>query len=405
MSPHNSNRYLRAGMSVGNTMAMASHNIPRIAVVIPQYGPVGGAERFACEVTERMASTGRYEFHVYTNSWQATSGSPVVFHKVPIIKFPRSLRPWSFPWFARRAIESGQFDLVHSHDRIFRANVFSVHCVPHLNWVCSVRQKRVSIFDRTVTAVERRMMRSSAAEWFLPVSSLAMEAFRRTYSELHGQWRIMHPGVDATRFASPDREVCRREIRGRHGISDRDLLVLFVGMNFEVKGLDAILAALAKARTKANVRLLVVGRGNESKYRQLTHFYGIDAAVTFVGPQIAGLEQYYRAADIFIMLSLFDTFGMVVLEAMAAGLPVIVSPNVGAKDLVVEGKNGFVLPSAQDIDTAAERILQLRDPVRWIAMSANACHTAAQHDWDGLARQLEMIYQQVLDDKRERGRE
>ncbi len=391
-------------MSVHNTIATVSH-IPRIAVVIPKYGPVGGAERFACEVTERLARSGHYEFHVFANCWQATPGSPVVFHKIPIIKFPRSLRPWSFPWFAQRAIECGQFNLVHSHDRIFRADVFSVHCIPHVSWVLSVRQKRVSIFDRTVAAVERRMMRSSAAKWFLPVSSLAMESFRRTYSELHGQWRIMHPGVNATQFASPDRKMCRLEIRGRLGISDKDLLVLFVGMNFEVKGLDTIMAALAKARTKANVRLLVVGRGNESKYRQLARFYGIDAAVTFVGPQGTGLEQYYRAADIFIMLSLFDTFGMVVLEAMAAGLPVIVSPNVGAKDLVVEGKNGFVLPSAQDVDAAADRILQLRDPVRWMAMSADAVHTAAQHDWDGLARQLEIIYQQVLDDKCKRGGE
>ena len=59
---------------------------------------------------------------------------------------------------------------------------------------------------------------------------------------------------------------------------------------------------------------------------------------------------YYLAADVSIVLSAFDTFGMVVLEAMAAGLPVIVSPSVGAKDLMAEGVNGYILPSPQDVE-------------------------------------------------------
>ena len=91
---------------------------------------------------------------------------------------------------------------------------------------------------------------------------------------------------------------------------------------------------------------------------------GIDEAVTFAGTQVDGLERYYRAADIFIMLSKFDTFGMVVLEAMASGLPAIVSPNVGAKDLVVEGVNGFILAEHQDADAAADRIVRLSDTAR-----------------------------------------
>jgi len=382
-------------MSVHNTITTVSH-IPRIAVVIPKYGPVGGAERFACEVTERLARSGRYEFHVFANCWQATPGSPVVFHKVPIIKFPRSLRPWSFPWFAQRAIESGQFDLVHSHDRTFRADVFSIHCVPHAGWIGSVRKKRASLFDRSMMAVEKRMINDNADAWFLPVSSLAVEAFHHEYRELPGRWQITHPGVDIARFASPDREACRREIRGRYGIRDTDLLVLFVGMNFEVKGLDAILAALAKARTKANVRLLVIGRGDEQKYGALARLLGVAAAVTFAGTQTIGIERYYRAADVFMMLSAFDTFGMVVVEAMAAGLPVIISGKVGTKDLIADGENGFVVPNPQDSDTAAVRLVQLLDSKGREAVSKAAQQRALAHDWAAVVKELEVVYQDVL---------
>jgi UDP-glucose:(heptosyl)LPS alpha-1,3-glucosyltransferase len=172
--------------------------------------------------------------------------------------------------------------------------------------------------------------------------------------------------------------------------------VLFVGMNFEVKGLDAILAALAKARTKANVRLLVVGRGNERKYGALARSLGVAEAVTFAGTQTASIERYYRAADVFIMLSAFDTFGMVVLEAMAAGLPVIVSGKVGAKDLVADGENGFVVSDPRDTDTAAARLSQLLDTNRCEAMSAAARQQAESHDWDVVVKALEVVYQNVL---------
>ena len=116
----------------------------------------------------------------------------------------------------------------------------------------------------------------------------------------------------------------------------------------------------------------MVGRGDEGKYGKLAQSLGIAEAVTFAGTQVDGLERYYRAADIFIMLSAFDTFGMVVLEAMAAGLPVIVSPNVGAKDLVEEGINGFILPTPQDADAAADRIVRLSDASNGNAMGAAA---------------------------------
>ena len=368
--------------------------LPRIAVVIPKYGRVGGAERFAYEVTERLARRGRYEMHIFANCWQAEDGSPVVFHKVPIIRFPRSLRPLSFSWFAQRAIERNRFDLVHSHDRTFRADVFSVHCMPHADWVSAVRMKRASLFDRAMIAVEKRMMRDNADAWFLPVSSLVVEAFRRMYREIPGRWQVMHPGVDAARFSSLNRKTCRQEIRGRYGICDTDLLVLFVGMNFEVKGLDAILVSLAKARTKANVRLLVVGRGDERKYRALARSLGVAEAVTFTGTQTSGIEQYYMAADVFMMLSEFDTFGMVVLEAMAAGLPVIVSGNVGAKDIVVDGESGFVISDQRD--TATARLIQLMDVKKREAMGAAAKQRALTHDWDAVVRRLDDVYQDAL---------
>lgn len=370
----------------------------KIAVIVPKYGLVGGGEKFASEVTERLALNENFEIHVFANRWVANSGR-VKFHKIPKISFPRFLGPLVFAWFVKWKISRMNFDLVHSHHWIFHADIFSAHGVPHAGWVKTVRKRTPSLYDRAVIAIERQLIKFGEDSCFLPVSSIAMEAFRREYATLPGQWQVLHPGVDATRFSSPDRNACRAEIRTRYGIGADDLLILFVGMNFEVKGLDTIIAALAKARKarpEANIRLLVVGRGDEKKYGKIAASSGIAEAVIFAGTQHAGLERFYRAADIFTLFSAFDTFGMVVLEAMAAGLPVIVSPNVGAKDLVQEGVNGFILPDSRDMNAAADKVIQLLDVERRNAMGEKAQLVAGEHTWERLTEKMAAIYQSFL---------
>jgi UDP-glucose:(heptosyl)LPS alpha-1,3-glucosyltransferase len=388
-------------------MDVTSRTRRKIAVVVPKYGLVGGGERFASEITERLAKNENFDIHVFANQWVASSDR-ITFHKVRAIRFPRFLRPLCFAWFASRMISRMNFDLVHAHDWILKADIFSVHSVPHAGWVRDVRKRRPSLFDRAIIFVERRTIMNGGSSRFFPVSTIAIEAFRREYSILPGQWQALAPGVDVARFSTPDRTACRTDIRRRYGIGASDILLLFVGMNFEVKGLDTIIAALAKARTArpdARIRLIVVGRGDEGKYRKMAQSLGIAEAVTFAGTQIDGLERYYRAADIFIMLSKFDTFGMVVLEAMATGLPVIVSPNVGAKDLVQESINGFILSSPQDADAAAERIVRLSNAEQRGVMGTAAAQTAAMHDWKRLAEKMEQIYQDLLSRKSDMSKE
>lgn len=367
----------------------------RVAVVIPKYGLVGGGERFASELTGRVARDGRFDIHVFANKWVEDPSAPVTFHRVPVIGFPKFLRPLSFDYFAGRATSG--FDLVHSHERTRGADIYSVHCVPHAGWIRDVRRKRASLFDRGVISAERRMISSGADALFLPVSTLAIDAFRSEYRQMPGSWQPLHPGVEVARFSTPPVRECRSEVRGRHGIDEDDFLVLFVGMNFEVKGLSTIIKAVACARESgAKVRLLVVGRGDERKYAQMAEGIGAGGSVVFAGAVTEGLERYYRASDCFMMLSSFDTFGMVVLEAMASSLPVVVSSGVGAKDLVEEGVNGFVVADWHDAKAACARILSLLDKKKRLEMGRAALRTAKRHDWDALASTMSDLYMEAL---------
>jgi UDP-glucose:(heptosyl)LPS alpha-1,3-glucosyltransferase len=371
----------------------------KIAVIVPKYGLVGGAEHFAAETTNRLAESTGHEFHVFAHLWNAPASSPVVFHRIPGLQFPRSLRPWAFALHVKRALAREHFEIVHSHERVLHADVVSLHCTPHRTWIREIRKKNLSLFDQATAAVERRLLRNGAQTIFLPVSSSAMAMFRSEYQNLPGTWRVMHPGVEFAKFSAPNRSECRAEIRTRHGFSSESLLVLFVGMNFELKGLDTIMESVAETRKQhpeVDACLLVIGKGDEQKYRSKARALGIEKSVSFAGTVREKIERYYRASDALMMLSGFDTFGMVVLEAMAAGLPVIIGPKVGARDIIENGTNGFVLHQNRDTTLAADSLSKLCDPKTRFQLSAAAQTTAATRDWNALTREISDLYKEIL---------
>jgi glycosyltransferase involved in cell wall biosynthesis len=140
----------------------------------------------------------------------------------------------------------------------------------------------------------------------------------------------------------------------------------------------------------------VVGKGNFRKYGEIARKLGIGDSVVFAGPQAEGMERFYRASDLFMMLSKFDTFGMAALEAMAAGLPVILGAGVGAKDLVEDGKNGFIVGNARGAGSAAERVGLLLEEGLRTRMGEEAFRTAGRHTWDRMAAEVEEIYEESM---------
>ncbi len=372
--------------------------IPKIAVVIPRYGLVGGGEKFVVELTERITRMFPCEMHVFANQWKQHSGL-IRFHKVPIISFPKYLTTISFAWFSQRKMQEMGFDLIHAHERLFAADIVSLHSIPHRLWVRDVRRKRfLSLFDRATIEVEKAMVRNNDKALFLPVSSIARDQFITEYPHVADRVEVLHPGVDMSGFERLDRSQCRANIRRQYGFQETDTVLLFAGMNFELKGLDQVISALGRIKAiprERPLKLLVVGKGDQNKYRTIAKNAGLDDDIRFAGIRKEKMEEVYLAADLYAMLSSFDTFGMTVLEAMAASLPVIISPNVGAKDLVQEGVNGFIV-AREDIDAVSRRILLLLDPEKRMAMGSHARQIAQDHHWDIMAHRVIGFYERIL---------
>jgi UDP-glucose:(heptosyl)LPS alpha-1,3-glucosyltransferase len=188
---------------------------------------------------------------------------------------------------------------------------------------------------------------------------------------------VIYNGVDIEHFHPRNRQY-REEVRNRYGLSLQDIVLIFVSHNFRLKGLRYLIQALSLIKKKnGNVKLLVVGRDNIRPYRRLAKKMGCGDDVFFTGA-VRDLERYYPSADILVHPTFYDACSLVVLEALASGVPVITTKNNGAGGILSNGKEGFVLEDPREVGTLTEKILYLADPVKLKEVSV-AARSLAEH--------------------------
>ncbi|MBK9122938.1 MAG: glycosyltransferase [Chloroflexi bacterium] len=212
---------------------------------------------------------------------------------------------------------------------------------------------------------------------------------------------IVPPGVDTSQFKPMNRDVARASV----GLCDGEKMLLFVGRLEPLKAVDILLRALHELHTVepsvlAGVRLMVVGgeAGNPERTRlcSLAEQLGVDGYVQFAGSkEHASLPVFYAAAEALIMPSDYESFGMVALEAMASGTPVIASAVGGLQYLIRDGETGFLVP-VRDPESLAERIRQmLIDPNLRDTLARAAADRAVQYDWKLVVDQVIEVFERA----------
>ena len=142
------------------------------------------------------------------------------------------------------------------------------------------------------------------------------------------------------------------------------------------------------------MRLLVVGRGERmNHYRDLAVKCGAAERVHFVG-HVEDVRRYYAAADVFVLPSLFEGFGMTILEAMACGLPVVSSGNTGAAGLIENGRNGFVFHDQDEVPGILQNLIDADLRKR---IGHEARKTAEEYTWDKETARYEGIYYRIAE--------
>lgn len=371
----------------------------RIAVFNRNFSPTaGGAERYSIALVENLAD--RHDIHVFSQT-VAHRWPGVTYHTVPTpFKRPRWINQWWFAtatWWATRH----GFDVVHSHESTWHGQVQTVHVLPvkytlfHglVGWRKLVRYIHVVTSPRLLAYLWLEGLRFADApqRQIVVTSPNLLSRMADVYPATKPALQVLTPGVKATggQVAPEARLVARQQL----GLPELGSGILFVGNDFRKKGLETLILALEYLPD--NVWLAVVGSSaQEPAFRAQVQSVGLLDRVFFVGA-MNDVGLAYAAGDCLAHPTREDTFAMVVLEAMANGLPVAVSAEhyCGISGLLTHEVNALILADPRDASALAGALRRLlTEPVLRQGLVNAGIQFATLHQWASVAAQQEKIY-------------
>lgn len=374
----------------------------KIAILRQRYTPFGGAARIIDQAIRQFSERGHSaRFTIVARSWKEGGDGDVEFRRCNPPFVGRTMRDGSFVRAAAGLTREG-FDLVQAHERTPHCDIYRAGDGLHEDWLEALgrglsgwRRKLADINPYHLTTIrrERAMFESSRVRAFIANSDFVAERIAVRYPSAASRTVVIRNGVDTELFHPRLRAIHRAEVRARLGVDARARIVTFVGSNWGAKGLGTAIHALAGL--PEDVHLLVVGKERRPKpHRRLAVDLGVANRIHFIG-QVADPRPFFGAADSFVLPSLFDAMPNAVLEAMASGLPVVVSSNSGARDLVTDSRQGFVLdPFAASGWSEAIGKTLTADALE--TMGSAAREVAEHHTLSRMAERWYQLYAQIL---------
>ena len=256
-------------------------------------------------------------------------------------------------------------------------------------------------------AIEARLLRE--ADQIVASTQAELAQFQWLYHVDPAAVSVIPPGVDTSRFypIPPD------EAKEFIGMDCRDNMVLFVGRIEPLKGVDTLLEAMAILKREGTLDkhpmcVAIIGGDPEAdparmtaemlRLQNLRIELGIGDIVAFLGKRDQDtLQYYYSAADMVVVPSHYESFGMVALEAMACGAPVVASETGGLAFLVKDGETGFHVPTADAEALAARLKLLAEDDALRTRLGQQAAAYARTFSWAHIAPQIVHVYKSMLE--------
>ena len=379
----------------------------RIAVLNRNFSPTaGGAERYSIALVEQLAA--RHEIHVFAQSIEHNLPG-VIYHRISMpMRRPRWVNQLWFAtvtWWATRerrgpGVDIG-FDVVHSHENTWHGDIQTVHVLPvkhnlfhgRTGWRLALRWVKVLTSPRLLAylALEHWRYAAQPGRSVVATSGSLLSTFNATYPAASAMTTVITPGISLP--DGPVVEAVRLDARQQLGLPADRPCILFIGNDFRKKGLQTLLEALRLLPEE--VVLAVVGNSLQlSAFSKQINLAKLTSRVFFLGT-LSDIRLAYRAADCLAHPTLEDTFAMVVLEAMAHGLPVIVSSAkyCGISGLLDDEINALLLGDPRDVVALSDGLRRvLGDGALKTKLSYAARAFAEKFQWSGIAAAQEKLY-------------
>ena len=206
---------------------------------------------------------------------------------------------------------------------------------------------------------------------------------------------VIPNGLNLKNFKNILKGVARKKLN----IKREDRVIIFTGTLHSVKGVNYLIQGMDIIKQKGiKAKLLLVGDGEDREaLMRLTEELELEQDITFAG-RVSNekVPEYMFASDVFVLPSLSESFGIVILEAMASQLPIIATNVGGLPEIVKEGVNGFLVPPKNPDELAKKIILILQNDELRHNMSKNNAELAKDYEWDVIVEKIEQVYLSIL---------
>ncbi|MEA2334507.1 MAG: hypothetical protein QOG40_997 [Solirubrobacteraceae bacterium] len=364
-----------------------------ITLVAHHVGPVGGMERIISELALGLRRRG-HAVTVIAYECDLPADSGVTFRRVRGPSRPFVL---SYPWFmvaGTLAVRRWRKGLVQAMGAIVLnpVDVIAIQYCQQVgpatpsrsNWLYAMNVKASGLLGRIA---ERVCFPINDPRRFVCASEGVAEELRGYFPKLADRVGTIQNGVDIDAFAPGSRDQEAQEARRVLELAEDRNLAIFVGSEWDRKGLEPVIEALALVD---GWDLLVVGAGDRDRYQALADRLGVGGAVHWHGVS-RDVAPLYQAADAFVFPTSYEAFPLVALEAAASGLPMLATPVNGIRELVQDGRNGFLI--SREPRDIAKRLGELAQSPELRERLGTAARTSAlEFSWDKMVQRHDALY-------------
>jgi glycosyltransferase involved in cell wall biosynthesis len=344
----------------------------RIALTVGGFHTLGGIERVTVQLARAYRDLG-HDVSVFCTTWDPEVAEGFRMVRVQAPEKPAWLRSLTLPGAIDAAVAREAFDFVHAQGTsATKMDLLTFHSV-HAAWLeISASQglgplKRIYPFHRAAIHVERQQVANHPGMIHACSVEVRDEVIKH-YGADPERVVAVPWGIDETFFQEP-------------AAHEGKVTLVLVANEFKRKGLATIIEAMGILKDPG-LRLVVAGKDDATPYREQAHRLGLDVA--FLGH--VEVRPVYRDADVFVMPSSYEGWGLVLGEAMAAGLPVVTSHFPGSDAMVEDGVNGKFVEDPHDPAELARAIAAVLPDRKRIGLAAR--ETARRYDWASVADRL-----------------
>ncbi len=338
----------------------------RLAFLLFNYFPYGGLQSDFLRIALECQKRG-HEIMVYTRSWEGDIPDGFDVRLVRCKAATNHGKAAQFSRFVQDALKTDSVDGVVGFNRMPGLDVYFAadNCYAEKARLQRSAWYRRGARYRTYATLENSVFGKDARTEVLLISELQKAGYINFYQTSESRLHLLPPGMDSSRRRPENAEQIRIKLRSDLGIESNEQLLIQVGSGFITKGLDRSIRALASLPDglRNKTQLLVVGKDRPSPFLRLTKKLGIPERVKFLGGR-DDVPHLLLAADLMIHPSVNEAAGIVLLEGLAAGLPVLCTAACGHATYIEKSVGGEVLPEPFDqaqLNASLKRLLSEAD--------------------------------------------